>query len=82
MNGELTVDVAGGLVGVPLKVSGPLGAARVSVPMPAMAAQTAGAAIGTAILPGIGTAIGAGVGRSIGQMLGGDVAKKDNGGAR
>jgi uncharacterized protein involved in outer membrane biogenesis len=80
MNGELTVDVAGGLVGVPLKVSGPLGAARVSVPMPAMAAQTAGAAIGTAILPGIGTAIGAGVGRSIGQVMGGKAAKKDSGG--
>ena len=77
LNGELTVDVAGGLVGVPLKVSGPLGRTRVSVPMPTVAGQAAGAAVGTAILPGIGTAIGAGVGRSIGQMLGGSAASKD-----
>jgi uncharacterized protein involved in outer membrane biogenesis len=78
LNGELTVDIAGGLVGVPLKVSGPLGRARVSVPMPAVAGQAAGAVVGTAVLPGIGTAIGAGVGRSIGKMLGGSAAKKES----
>ena len=77
INGELTVDVAGGLVGVPVKVSGPLGAARVSVPMPEVAGQAAGTAVGTAILPGIGTAIGAEVGRSIGKILGGNAAGKD-----
>ena len=82
IDGELTVDVAGGLVGVPLKVSGPLGRARVSVPMTAVAGQAAGAAVGTAVLPGIGTAIGAGVGRAIDRMMGGNAERKNGNEAR
>ena len=75
LDGELTVDLAGGLVGVPLKVSGPLGHAHVSVPVTAAASQAAGAVVGTAVLPGIGTAVGAGVGRAIGKVLGAGAAK-------
>jgi uncharacterized protein involved in outer membrane biogenesis len=46
VDGELTVDLAGGLVGVPLKVSGPLSQPQVSVPAGAIAGATAGAAVG------------------------------------
>jgi uncharacterized protein involved in outer membrane biogenesis len=76
VEGELTVDLAGGLVGVPLKVSGPLGQPQVTVPRTAVAGAAAGAAIGTAVLPGIGTAIGAGVGAAVGKLFGGKDAKR------
>ena len=77
IDGELTVDLAGGLVGVPLKVSGPLAHPQVSVPAGALAGATAGAVIGTAVLPGIGTAIGASVGAAVGKLFGsGDTGKK------
>ena len=73
VNGELIVDVAGGLVGVPIKVSGALGQPQVSINLPAASTSTAtGAAIGTAVLPGIGTAIGAGVGAVAGKLFGDD----------
>ncbi len=75
VDGELTVQLAGGLVGVPLKVSGPLAQPQVTVPKGAVAGAAAGAAIGTAVLPGIGTAIGAGVGAAIGKLFGGDAKK-------
>jgi phage tail tape-measure protein len=52
-------------VGVPLKVSGPLGQVQVSVP----AGAVAGAALGTAVLPGIGTAIGARIGAAMGRIF-------------
>jgi hypothetical protein len=71
INAELTVDLAGGLVGVPLKVSGPMASPEVSVPKAAAAGAAAGAAVGTAVLPGVGTAIGAGVGAAIGKLFGG-----------
>ena len=72
VNGELTIDVAGGLVGVPLKVSGPLAHPQVSMNMSAGAVTgaAAGAVIGTALLPGIGTAVGAGVGAAVGKLFG------------
>ena len=76
IDGQLTVDIIGGLVGVPLKVSGPLGSPQVSVPGSAMAGAAAGAAVGTAVLPGVGTAIGAGVGAAIGKLFGGEAKKK------
>ena len=77
IDGELTVDLAGGLVGVPLKVSGPLAQPQVTIPTSAIAGAAAGAAIGTAVLPGIGTAIGASVGAAVGRLFGdGDAAKK------
>jgi hypothetical protein len=77
VEGEFTVDVAAGLVGVPVTVSGPLGRAHFSVPMSAVAGEGAGAVIGTTVLPGIGTAIGAGVGGALGKLFGGN-DKKDS----
>ena len=77
IDGELTVDLAGGLIGVPLKVSGPLSQPQLSVPTSAIAGATAGAVLGTAVLPGIGTAIGASVGAAVGKLFGGnDAASK------
>lgn len=66
IEGEFTVDLVEGLVGVPLKISGPLKALKVSVPRGAIA----GAAVGTAVLPGIGTAIGARIGATLGKIFG------------
>jgi hypothetical protein len=63
---EFAVDLVSGLVGVPLKVSGPVSDVKVSVP----AAAVAGAAVGTAVLPGIGTAIGARIGATLGHIFG------------
>ncbi len=76
VDGELTVDLVGGLVDVPLKVSGPIGQAHVHVPVSKVAGEAAGAVVGTAVLPGIGTAIGAGVGRAIGSIMGNTGPKK------
>jgi uncharacterized protein involved in outer membrane biogenesis len=76
IDGELTVDLAGGLVGIPLKVSGPLTKPEVSVPTRSVAGATAGAVIGTALLPGIGTAIGASVGAAVGKLFGGGDTKR------
>lgn len=66
IDSEFAVDLIDGLVGVPLKVSGPVSSVKVSVPGGALA----GAAVGTAILPGIGTAIGARLGSAIGKVFG------------
>ena len=63
---EVAVDLVSGLVGVPLTISGPVSAVKVSVP----AAAIAGAAVGTAVLPGIGTAIGARIGATLGNIFG------------
>ena len=60
------VDLVKGVVGIPLKISGPLDQVQVSVP----ASAVAGAVAGTAVLPGIGTAIGARIGAAIGQIFG------------
>ena len=75
IDGELAVQLAGGLVDVPLTVSGPLTQPQVSVPASAVAGATAGAVIGTAVLPGIGTAIGASVGAAVGKLFGRDPPK-------
>ncbi|MDB5778005.1 MAG: hypothetical protein JWP93_370 [Polaromonas sp.] len=66
IDAELAVDLVDGIVGVPLTLSGPVDKVRVSVPPSALA----GAAVGTAVLPGIGTAIGARIGSAIGRLLG------------
>lgn len=66
IDAELAVDLVDGIVGVPLRLSGPVDQVRVAVPPSALA----GAAVGTAVLPGIGTAIGARIGSAIGQLLG------------
>lgn len=63
---ELAVDLVSGLVGVPLTISGPVSAVKVSVP----AGAIAGAAVGSAVLPGIGTAIGARIGATLGNIFG------------
>ncbi len=63
---ELAVDLVDGLVGVPLRVSGPLTHVKVSVP----GGVVLGAAVGTAVLPGIGTAIGARLGATLGKIFG------------
>lgn len=66
IDAEFAVDLVDGIVGVPLKVTGPLNKVAVSVPASALA----GAAVGTAVLPGIGTAIGARIGAAIGKLFG------------
>ncbi|MES2183708.1 MAG: glycine zipper domain-containing protein [Pseudomonadota bacterium] len=63
----LAVDLVDGLVGVPLKITGPVTQPEVSVP----AGAVAGAAVGTAVLPGVGTAIGARIGGMFGKLFGG-----------
>ncbi len=63
---EFAVDLVDGIVGVPLKVSGPTTDVKVSVPPGAVA----GAVVGTAVLPGIGTAIGARIGATLGKIFG------------
>lgn len=67
---EFAVDLVDGVIGVPLKVSGPFEDVKVSVPTGAVA----GAAVGTAVLPGIGTAIGARIGATLGKMFSPDPA--------
>ena len=63
--GEFAVDLVDGIVGVPLKVSGPLNDVKFSVPGGAIA----GAVVGTAVLPGVGTAIGARIGSTLGKIF-------------
>lgn len=62
---EFAVDLVDGVIGVPLKVSGPFEDVKVSAPTGAVA----GAAVGTAVLPGIGTAIGARIGATLGKIF-------------
>ena len=69
---EGAVDLVSGLVGVPLTVTGPVSAVKVSVPTSAIA----GAAVGTAVLPGIGTAIGARIGSTLGNIFGSEPKPK------
>ncbi len=63
---EASVDLAGGLVGVPLRITGPVNAVKVSVAPGALA----GAAVGTAVLPGVGTVLGARLGAALGKLFG------------
>ena len=66
MEAELSVDLVDGLVGVPLRITGPVTAVKVSVAPGALA----GAAVGTAVLPGVGTALGARLGAALGKLFG------------
>ncbi|MBS0343214.1 MAG: hypothetical protein JSS56_22140 [Proteobacteria bacterium] len=66
LDGELAIDLVGGVVGIPLKVSGTVDEPALSV----TAAAVTGAAVGTAVLPGVGTAIGARVGQQVERLLG------------
>ncbi len=59
------LDLLAGAVGVPFNLSGPLDTPEVSVPP----GFFAGAALGTAVLPGIGTVIGARIGSALGGLF-------------
>ena len=65
IDADFSVDLVDGVIGVPLRLSGPLDKVQVSVPAGALA----GAAAGTAVLPGIGTAIGARIGAALGKIF-------------
>lgn len=62
IDAEVAVDLVDGVVGVPLRFTGPLDKVTVSAP--------AGAVVGTAVLPGVGTAIGARLGAAVSRMFG------------
>lgn len=66
IDAEVAVDLVDGLVGVPLRITGPVSTVKVSVAPGALA----GAAVGTAVLPGVGTALGARLGAALGKLLG------------
>ncbi|SEB24178.1 AsmA family protein [Variovorax sp. YR216] len=72
LDGEAAVDIVDGVVGVPLKLGGTLDAPVLSL----TGAALAGAAVGTAVLPGVGTAIGARVGQAMDKLLGPDEAQR------
>ncbi|WP_168920725.1 hypothetical protein [Polaromonas vacuolata] len=65
IEGQFTVDLIDGLIGVPLAISGSTDQIKVSVPK----AAVAGAVLGSVVLPGVGTALGARVGAALGQVL-------------
>jgi uncharacterized protein involved in outer membrane biogenesis len=67
-----TLDIVDGLVGVPFTIKGPVQKPDVKVPP----GFFAGAAIGTAVLPGVGTVIGARIGGAIGRIFGNDKKKE------
>lgn len=66
LSGRVTVDLAGGAVGVPLLVGGTLDAPEVTLTRGALL----GAAIGTAVMPGVGTGAGAKLGDRMSEGLG------------
>ena len=70
VNAELAVDIVDGVAGLPLRITGPTNKVTVSVPPAALA----GAALGTAVLPGIGTIVGARLGSALGRLFGGNAA--------
>jgi uncharacterized protein involved in outer membrane biogenesis len=72
LDGEAAVDIVDGVVGVPLKLGGTLDEPQLSL----TGAALAGAAVGTAVLPGVGTAIGARIGQEMDKLLGNEDAKK------
>ena len=66
IDAELAIDLVDGIVGIPLKINGPLDKVTVSAP----AGAVAGAVVGTAVLPGVGTAIGARLGAAVSRLFG------------
>jgi hypothetical protein len=66
IDAEFAIDIVKGVVGVPLKVTGPVNHITVSIPGGAIA----GAVVGTAVLPGVGTVIGARIGAALGKLFG------------
>lgn len=67
LSGQVSVDLAGGVVGVPLVLGGTVDAPEVTLTRGALV----GGALGTAVLPGVGTGAGAKLGDRLGRMLGG-----------
>lgn len=65
LSGEVSVNLAGSAVGVPLEVGGTLDAPQVSLSRAALI----GAAIGTVFMPGVGTGAGASLGDRVGEGL-------------
>ncbi|MBK6593120.1 MAG: hypothetical protein IPG23_10450 [Burkholderiales bacterium] len=59
------LDLLAGTIGVPFSLSGPMDTPKVSVPPGFLA----GAALGTAVLPGIGTVIGARIGGALDKIF-------------
>lgn len=72
LDGEASVDLVDGVVGVPLKLGGTLDAPELSLTGGALA----GAAVGSAVLPGVGTAIGARIGQQMEKLFGSQDKKK------
>ena len=68
IDADIAVDLVDGVVGVPLRITGPVKDPTYSVPP----AAVAGAAVGTAVMPGVGTAIGARIGDALGRLFGKD----------
>jgi uncharacterized protein involved in outer membrane biogenesis len=66
LDGEAAIDLVDGVVGIPLKISGTVEEPQLSLTKGAMA----GAALGTAVLPGVGTALGARVGQEVERLFG------------
>lgn len=77
VDATLAVDLVDGVVGVPLRITGPTRKVTVSVPPLALA----GATVGTVVAPGVGTAVGARLGAAIGQLFGGDTKSPSASGA-
>ncbi|MDP9899627.1 hypothetical protein [Variovorax ginsengisoli] len=72
LDGEAAVDIVDGVVGMPLKLGGTLDDPQLSLTGGALA----GAAVGTAVLPGVGTALGARIGQQIERIFGDEEGAK------
>jgi len=72
LDGEMAVDLVDGVVGMPLKIGGTMSEPEVSLTGGALA----GAAVGTAVLPGVGTALGARAGQQLEKLFGAEEPAK------
>ena len=68
LQGEAAVDLVDGVVGLPLQIAGTVEEPELSMTGGALA----GAAIGSAVLPGVGTALGARLGQQVERLFDGD----------
>jgi len=66
LEGEAAIDLVDGVVGLPLKIAGTLEKPVLLL----TGGAVAGAAVGTAVLPGAGTALGARIGQQLERLLG------------
>jgi hypothetical protein len=72
LDGDLAVDLVDGVVGMPLKIGGTASDPQISLTGGALA----GAAVGSAVLPGVGTAIGARLGQQVEKLFGTEAPAK------